>query len=242
LLFKYCLLLIILSCSHAYADAMGGKIGVNVWAHEFKGDGQNGGDDIDFDSAFNIDDETDFQIFAALEHPVPLIPNILVQHTRLEVSGVGDLGSVFFDGVVLSDEVQMDLDLTHTDATAYYEILDNWVNLDLGLTVRFLDVSLKLLDEKGQSGGIEIDDPIPMAYGALRFDLPFSGWYVQADGNYISWDGDGYSDLRASVGWEVALGLGLELGYRSMDIDYSGGSDKLKAEASGVYGGIFWDF
>lgn len=243
MLFRFYSLLIFLLCAaHVQADAVGGKIGINVWAHEFDGNGQNSGNSIDFDSTFDIGDESDYQVFAALEHPIPLIPNILVQHTQLKVSGSGDIGSELFDGVVLTGDVDMDLDFTHTDMTAYYEILDNWVNLDLGLSVRFLDVRAKLLDESGQSGEIKIDDPIPMGYAALRLDLPFTGWYVQADGNYVGWDGDDYSDLRASVGWEIALGLGLELGYRSMNIEYSGGSDKLKGESSGVYGGIFWDF
>ncbi|MFK8047941.1 MAG: TIGR04219 family outer membrane beta-barrel protein [Halioglobus sp.] len=243
LLFRFCLLVLLFSySSHLRADVLGGKVGVNVWSQEFEGNGRNGGNNIDFDSTFDIDDETDYQVFAALEHPVPLIPNILVQHTRMELSGDGDIGAELFDGVVLTGDVQTDLDLTHTDVTAYYEILDNWVNLDLGLSVRFMDASASLLDENGQSGEVKTDDAIPMGYAALRLDLPFTGWYVQADGNYVSWDGDDYSDLRAAVGWEIALGLGLELGYRTMDIDYSGGSDKLKAETSGVYGGIFWDF
>lgn len=243
MLFRFCFLVVLFSlCAQLRADVIGGKIGVNVWAHEFEGNGRNGGDDIEFDTTFDIDDETDFQIYAALEHPIPLIPNILIQHTQLETNGNGDIGTELFDGVVLTGEVEMDLDLTHTDVTAYYEILDNWINLDLGVTVRFLDASVQLFDESGQSGEIKTDDAIPMGYVALRLDLPFTGWYVQADGNYVSWDGDDYSDLRAALGWDIALGLGLELGYRTMDIDYSGGSDQLKAETSGVYGGIFWDF
>jgi len=240
---RTCFLAALLLCAtELQADTLGGKIGVNIWAHEFDGDGQNGGNNLSFDSIFDTDNETDLQVFAALEHPVPLIPNILIQHTQLETGGSGDIGTELFDGVELSGDTQMDLDLTHTDVTLYYEILDNWVNLDVGASVRFLDVNVSLLDDSGRSGEIETDDPIPMVYAAVKVELPFTGWYVAADGNYVSWDGDDYSDLRASLGWEFALGLGVELGYRSMEIDYSGGSDKLKAQSSGVYGGVFWDF
>ncbi|MEH6570698.1 MAG: hypothetical protein V7709_16580 [Halioglobus sp.] len=101
----------------------------------------------------------------------------------------------------------------------------------------------ELIDkDSGQKGDMKIDGVVPLGYGAVRFDLPFSGWYIQADDNYIKWNNDKVVDLRAALGWKVLAGLGLELGYRYMDIDYEAGSGILESKTDGVYGGVFWDF
>ena len=231
-----------LPAQQAAADVLGGTIGINLWAQEYDARARDGGDFIDFDSSFDVDDETDYQVFASFEHPIPLIPNILVQHTQSSTSGVGVIGSTIFDGVELEGEVTGDLDLTHTDATLYYEILDNWLNLDIGLTARKFDASVELTAEDGTTATADADDVLPLAYVRAQFDLPFTGWKVRATGNYVKYDGDSVADLSGAVGYEFFAGLEVELGYRIFDIDYSDGEELVDAEVRGLYGGIVWDF
>jgi len=230
-----------LSAPGAGADVLGGTIGINLWAQEYDARARDGGDFIDFNSSFDVDDESDFQVFASFEHPVPLIPNILVQHTASSTQGNGVITSTVFDGIELEGEVTGDLDLTHTDATLYYEILDNWVNLDVGLTARKFDASVELTAQDGTRATADADDILPMAYVRAQFDLPFTGWKVRATGNYVSYDGDSLADLSGAVGYEFFAGLELELGYRIFDIDYSDGDEVVDAEVKGLYGGIVWD-
>jgi len=37
-------------------------------------------------------------------------------------------------------------------------------------------------------------------------------------------------------------GLGLEMGYRYMELDYAVGSGILESTTEGLYGGVFWQF
>ena len=224
------------------ADVLGAKVGVNYWAQSYEARVSKGGGKIDLDSSFDIDDENDFQVYVALEHPIPLIPNLLAQHTKSSTGGDGVITATIFDRQELEGGVAGKLDMTHRDVTAYYELLDNQIAFDLGLSIRVFDGSVLLVDEDGDQGELELDDVVPLVYFAGRFDLPATNWHVQADGNYISFDGDKVIDVKAALGWESVLGFGAELGYRYMDIDYNLGGGLLEATGEGPYLGIYWDF
>ncbi|MCK7595789.1 TIGR04219 family outer membrane beta-barrel protein [Microbulbifer sp. CAU 1566] len=189
-----------LASAGASADTiLGFDATAGVWKPSYSGDLNNvlNGDYL------KEDNNTFLQ--AALEHPIPLVPNILVAHTQIE-SGFGGVSS--------------NLDLSHTDATLYYEILDNWVNLDLGLTARHFDGSLDL-DIADETAKLDFAGTLPMIYGMARFDLPFTGWSIIAQGNGIEYDGDKITDLTAKVRWDFvpALDFAVEAGYRAMSID-----------------------
>ncbi len=226
----------------ANADALGGSLGASLWLQSFDAQGRDGGDTIDFDSDFDIDDESDYMLYASFEHPIPVIPNLLVQHTEAETAGNGVIARTEFDGVEFEGAVNGEIQLTHSDATLYYEILDNRVSLDIGLTARRYDASVVLTDDFGNRAEEEIDEVIPLLYGAAQFELPFTGWLVKAQAQYIDWDDSTLMDARGALAWESAIGLGVEVGYRIMDIDYESGDEELEATIEGVYGGLFWDF
>ena len=79
---------------------------------------------------------------------MPLLPNIRLQHSDLNWSGNGwinagtDLNGTPF---VVAEQADISLDLSHTDATFYYEVLDNVVDLDLGITARLFDGEASLI-------------------------------------------------------------------------------------------------
>ena len=145
--------------------------------------------------------------------------------------------------MVYDGEVSSRLDLTHNDATLYYEILDNWVNLDVGITARFFDEGFNVRELSTlEAGEIDVDHVVPMFYGHARFDLPFSGLTVGVEGNYISYDDDTLYDTKLNIGYTFAFGLGIEAGYRIMDFEYDDGDDDVDATIDGIYGGLYWDF
>lgn len=214
-------LCVALASAGAHADTiLGFDATAGVWQP-----GYTGGIGVD---SFNVDefalteDNATF-IQLALEHPIPLVPNILVAHSKIETYGAAMLTSdvTFGDQTFVVDtEIGADINLTHTDATLYYEILDNWVNLDLGLTARQysgeFDVSSDL-----QSENIALSGVLPMVYGMARFDLPFTGWSIIAQGNGTAYNGDSHTDLTAKIRWDFApvLDFAVEAGYRAMVLD-----------------------
>jgi outer membrane protein len=229
----------------AQADTLGIKFGANAWQQNFSGDAKSGriGDTIDIEDDLGFDDDDGFQGYISFEHPIPIIPNILVQRTVIDADSNGILNANF-DGVAFDGPVQSTIDLTHTDATLYYEILDNWISLDVGLTARFFEegFEIKQTDTVGKDASLDVDEVIPMIYAAIKFDLPLTGLYVGADGNGIKYDDDTILDLKANIGWESSIGLGIELGYRYFDIQYEDNQEEADVTIEGPYAGLFFHF
>ena len=225
---------LILAAPLASADIVGAGASVNYWDSELSGDAGTNGDIVDLDNTLNLDSDTNANASVYFEHPVPVIPNIRLNYTLIEQSGQGTL-SANFDGISASADVQSDLDLEQLDLTLYYEVVDNWANLDLGITARDIDGELLVQEVGGgQASQTEIDGVIPMGYLAARFDLPFTGVSVGGEGNFISYDGDSINDYSLYGQYEFAM-LQVRAGYRQLAIDYEDDDDRLDVDIDGPF-------
>ena len=104
------------------ADIVGATAGAYMWKQSWEGDVKAGSQSVDMNKDLGYDDETGKSFYVALEHPVPVIPNIRLQHTDLDISEQGTLTKSFtFDGkgYAQSEVVDSTTDLSHTDATLY---------------------------------------------------------------------------------------------------------------------------
>jgi len=129
-------------------------------------------------------------------------------------------GKIFPSGSVVSTTI----DFSHYDFTMYYELLDNWVNLDLGLTVRKFDGEIDstgyyILPSNKINAHEDLDFAAPLLYGKAQFDLPLTGLYVGVEGNWMGAGGAQLYDLWGKVGYTFAFGLGLEAGMRKMALE-----------------------
>src|SRR5690554_6837819 len=120
---------LILATPLAQADILGLGASVGYWDTDVSGKVASGSDSVDVHDQLQLkaDGNADASIY--FEHPVPLLPNVRLAYTLIQQSGNGTL-SGSFDGVSASASVRSDLDLEQLDLTLYYEVLDNWVNLD----------------------------------------------------------------------------------------------------------------
>jgi outer membrane protein len=224
------------------ADFLGAEAGVAFWNTKVDGNIRKGTDTIDLQKNLGYGNSQSNNFFyASFDHPIPLLPNIKVQQTNFSDSGAGNL-SATFAGQTFNSAVTSELTLKQTDIIPYWRILDNWVNFDIGLNIRNIagnikiDSTLKHVDE-------DFNVILPMAYAKARFDLPFSGLSVEADGSYIGFDGSSVTDIKGGVVYETPFGLGATLGYRKQnitldDIDNTYGD----INAKGIYGGVFFHF
>jgi len=201
------------------ADVLGLSASLSYWTPENSGHIQSGGDKIDVENDLGFGDE-EFLIFTgAFEHPVPLIPNVRLQFFDMDQVAHGSVSNVDFDGQNFDGAIQTSLDLTHYDFTLYYEILDNWVNLDLGITAKVFDGQLILRDQdSGASSKTDIDDVIPMLYGSASFEFPITSLSAGIEGSAISFDGDTAYDLVARLRYQFGF-FGAEAGYRAIAVE-----------------------
>lgn len=219
-------------CASVQADTLLGLyIGGQVWANQT--DGSLGESEVLNEQAtFSFKDETQGSYFIALEHPIPLVPNLKIVSTTLDTQGSTDLDNQFtFGGKTYDVNAHVDavLDLSFIDYTFYYELFDNdLLTIDFGLTARDVETRINAsgLDNTTQTqisselGGSGI---IPMLYVSTIVGLPFTGFNVFAEGNFVSYDDQTLYDYQVGVSYEVldnlAVDLNVTLGYRSMKLE-----------------------
>ncbi|MEA1081803.1 TIGR04219 family outer membrane beta-barrel protein [Marinobacter qingdaonensis] len=226
----------LLAAPLAHADVVGLGAHVSYWDSELSGKATDNGDVVDVENDLNLDSDSNANASLYFEHPVPVLPNVRLNYTLIEQSGRGELGANF-GGIDVNTgaDVRSDLDLEQLDLTLYYEVLDNWVNLDLGLTARDLDGELIVQQVGGtQASKTEVDAILPMGYVAARFDLPLTGVSVGAEGNFISYSGDSLHDFNAYGQLDIAV-LQLRAGYRQMSIDYEDDDESLDLDIDGPF-------
>jgi len=192
------------------------------WNHAPSGTFGDNANTFNLENDLGMDSETGSMFSVAIEHFIPVIPNIKIERTDLSFTSTGTLTQgLTFGGVTfgIGDPVTSELDLSHIDYILYYEILDNWVSFDIGVNVKVFDGVLAVTTG-GSTGTIDLSAPVPMLYGKAQFDLPFSGFSAGAEGSYIGYDGDSFTDIRGYIGYEIMLGFGVELGYRNLALQF----------------------
>ena len=231
----------------AQADFLGFRIGANSWQQDYDGEVRSSSaaiDEIDITDDLGLDDETGSHFYIAFEHPVPVLPNILLERTELDIEETASPTRDFtFDGVSYSatDQITTTSDLSHTDLSAYYEVLDNWVSLDIGLTLRQFDEGIELVSTT-ERAELDIDATVPLLFVAAKFELPLTGLYASAQAKAISYSDATLSDFSIALGYETDFGLGLEGGFRSFEIDYDDDDEEANLTIDGAYAGLFYHF
>jgi len=224
---------LLMSGTTATADVLGVGATVGYWNSDLSGEAGKNGDLVDVENDLDLSSDSNANLEAYFEHPVPILPNVRLNYTRIKQSGDGEL-STGYDGVLPGVPVESELELTQFDATLYYEVLDNWVNLDAGLTVRNLDGELTVRELGGDVSRTEISGTVPLAYLAARFDLPLTGLSVGGQANVVSYDGDSIRDLKAYGQFQLSA-VRLRAGYREISIDYEDSDDRLDVELGGPF-------
>jgi len=224
----------------ASADIAGLYVGAGVW--QSSPAGTLGNTSISLDNTLNFEEENSNYLFIALEHPIPLLPNLRLSRTDLEWAGQGTVSAgTSLDEVVfpIDQAVAADLDLSHTEITFYYEVLDNVIDLDVGLTARMFDGEASLVGAV-QEERVELDAVIPMLYGKAGIDLPFSGLSAAVSGNWINVNEFHLIDWSAELNYDFSIAptleAGLSIGYRSMLIQIDD-QDELQSDAE--FDGLF---
>lgn len=158
-----------------------------------------------------------------IEHPLPLVPNFGLSRTTITsndtILTTGVLGyreALFPAATNLSTEI----DSMHEELFLYYELLDNWVSLDLGINLMHVDERV-LLRGANQVVSSSIDENLAGLYAMVAFEFPTTNLYVQGTISMADMNDVEVDKQRLGIGWESDWGFGVELGYQNRTTTWS---------------------
>ncbi len=223
-----------LTIGTAQAEFIGLNLSASHWASTAPSSfDSTDSDSIDLIDDLDVHDPSQTSMTFILEHPISALPNIRYQGSQLD----SDLS--VSDAAFDSDKQgSATFDLEHDDIVLYYQLLDNWVDLDLGVDVKRVDGEVSYNDTPGNT--VSVDETIPLLYLSARFDLPLDGLYVGADINAnvidLGISESSAQDSTIMMGYESGTGLGIEGGYKyfSLDLDNPDAAD-TDLEYDGVF-------
>jgi outer membrane protein len=196
------------------------KAGGSSWNADATG---NVDEDVDVGKdGLNLDSENNNVLFVAFEHPLPLLPNIKIMKTDLDLTGEGSANFDFL-GQTFNEDTTSQFDLSHTDLTLYWGVPlpIPYLDINFGLTARQFDgIVLVKGDTTGSEEKQDLDFILPMGYLNVEVATPF-GVYARADLNAISYGGNGITDTSIALGYTLPIPLvdvNLEAGRRSISV------------------------
>ncbi len=244
---KYLMAVMALSTAvQVQADVAGVTAGVEMWqADPTLRAGDNG-----IAQSLNGSDKNAKAFYVALEHPIPMLPNLALRRQSLDFDGSTTLtadwrldGVAFTKGTTLKNQ----LELSYTDATLYYELLDNdLVSFDLGVSARFINADL-MASTASNTASADISVPLPMLYWNANVGIPATAASVFFTGNYVSYSDNSLFDARAGLAYDVidaeVISVALKLGFQKFDLDLQDQDDiDAKLLADGAFLAVEVDF
>ncbi len=238
----------VLISTQLQADVVGFQIGTSSWTPDYKGtfslSGSTPGTVVDIQDDLGFSDESHSDIWVKLEHPVPILPNIRFASSDLDASANSTLTrDIVFGDETFSEgsDVSSRFDMSNTELTLYYELLDNWISFDAGLTLRQYDGQVQI-STSTTSAGENLDFPVPLLYLDARIDLPVTGLFIDSTMNAASIDNNSISDINVSLGYETDFGLGARVGYRTLELTFDESDVEADLEFEGTYLNLFYHF
>ncbi|MGJ8679976.1 TIGR04219 family outer membrane beta-barrel protein [Paraglaciecola sp.] len=219
--------------------------GAQGWNMEVDGGFSQDGNNL----AFDFDQKAKSNIYAAFEHPIPLIPNIKIQKTDMDTQGSASLTSNYTFGGKLftaNSDAITDVQLSSTDIILYYEFFDNdLISFDFGINAKQIDGELLVTDKDDPtlSGFETFSGPVPMLYSRLEIGVPFTGFGAFAEGSYLNVDDHSLSDFQAAITYSLmenlALDVTFQVGYRAVSLELEDLDDIYSdLEFKGAFAGI----
>ena len=231
------------------ATILGIQAGAGTWSHDPSGNitaavSGTGNTSADLKDDLNLGKKSEGYAYVAIEHPIPLVPNIKFVNTKLSSSGSGTATTSFtFNGTSYNTSTNLttSLKLDQTDTILYYEILDNdLVSFDIGLTAKMINGSASV-DDGTTAQNATFSATIPMLYASAEIGLP-AGFSVAAEISNISAAGNTISDISTKVTYTTDFMLGVEAGIRSQNYTIDVDSVKASMKFTGLFMGVYFKF
>ncbi len=245
------IILLTTSYNEINADFLRAEAGAGAWYLKSTGDISYKGTPISLNDELGLDSTISTYVWGNFKHFIPLIPN-----ARLEATSFGTdaeekiptgVKKVFDDYNLTGKNISSKIQLDQIDAIVYYNLLDTLIIFDIGAGVKYYSGSIDI-DKKN----LDINFPIPMIYGRLATEIPFTNFGAEMDLKYFKFSPlveaemfDFRIKANATILSLAMLDINLEVGYRVHRLQilagqnsFSGFNADIKTEVSGFFGGL----
>lgn len=212
------------------------EVGARYWQANPTGDVAYKGDAFDAADGLGFDKEWTPNLYARAALPFITVD---AEYTKLDFDGKAEKsgewgGQTFSTGVNSSLEAR----LLHAGAMFNVPLPIIDVGLGLGATQIQADAQVETgaSDQEGSA-----DVTLPVAKAELRVNVPMLPLTAGVRGQAISFQGDGFRDVTAEVGYVMGL-LQIRAGYRQISLDYDGDDLEVDSGFSGPFAGVHLAF
>ena len=159
----------------------------------------------------DLEDSNNFSGYIAFEHFIPLIPNVKLRHSQLNV-----------------EQGNVELESTMSNAILYYQLFDNGLfEFDFGLAYTYAE------DFANQNTNLI------QGYAAAKVQLPGLPMNIFAEGTTGSLTSNDATDAMLGVAYtfnpnSVLLNFSVRAGYRMQDMTIN----SFKQENNGLFAGV----
>lgn len=214
----------ILAVTPVYAGVVDGQASIDYWYVQ---------GDVNPDNKrykdLSLEKKGTPQLEIAIEHNVPLVPNVAVRHAEIHQNAS-------------NATVNADSKISTTDLILSYDVIDQAMSTDLGVAIKRLDGEITTSD-----GKTEFSKTVPMVYASVGAKLPLAGLSANVQALATKYNDVQGIDVKAEVKYNVVEKLlydvGAKIGYRMLDmkLDEQGGKDQ-KISFKGPFIGVQMGF
>ncbi len=230
----------------AQADFFRFEMGGGIWSHNLSGTSQHKNDskEVDLQDDVGVSDAQDIYLWAFLKHPVPLVPNVRIEYTKMDQSGNTD-NAFIWNKKSYPKGSDYTSKLQQVDIALYYNLLDNlaWLTWDIGLNAKIMQTTHEFNSATDHDASND-DFAVPTLYTRVRAEIPTTAFGMETDIKYFAYGESSLSDIKVKVDYTLdfvpLVQPAIELGYRVEHIkalrdDFSSINSDSDVTLSGVY-------
>ena len=216
------------------AETVEFSVGASYWNYSMDGDVSSPIVGIN-QFPFEFNDRSELNPFIVFKHPVSFLPNFKIQQNNIHTNGIITVSDPnFLNGQTV--QVNGDFNFSHTDLVLFYEIMDNWLNVDIGISGKYFDGYQRFKYSTALNDELDFDHLIPMLYLQGKIDFPHTNLSVTSMIKTLSFDSNKVTDINLALQYHLKNGFGIELGYRVLDLDLKNISRiKSDLKVDGIY-------
>lgn len=160
-------------------------------------------------------------IWAELEHPVPMIPNLRYASSKMSIGSAAN-----------------NLNLTFNDIVLYYNLWDTMATVDVGAGIRNMSGSAVVASIVNDIPGA----PVPVIFANLAGKIPGMGLTVGYRYTGLSQGSASVSSTELYANYEIMAGLEATVGMRDDSVNFDVTDGAIAAKSSGTFIGVMYKF